>query len=670
VQGFSAIFTRRGDLLLALALTLAGVLEALLGPADGRLVRALVVPVAALPLARRRDAPLVALAAVAVSLPVAAAFGDFFGAESVAPLVAMVIALYSAGRHAGGAPALAVTAVAAASLAATRIVFDPAVDDVGAAALTVIAVTLPVLIGRWARGQATLHRELEAGAARRERERERDARDAAEEERMRIAADLQVAVAGRLSEIVDQAGSLRTRLVAGDEPRSRELLASIAGAAREALADVRRVLGILRRDDSAPRLTPPATPEPPAAAAAALVPPAEAASPPDPDRGSPRRPRALTARRLDAALAAVLLAAAELELLLVAPSGDRAFAALSAVAIVAPLLWRRRHPIPVALVALAAVAIQSTVLRPDSFPVADAAVLMCATYTIGAYLPRRRSIAGIAVFALGTAAHAAVFFPAAVPIALFGGAAVPWTVGRIVRGQRQLVSEARDRADQIDRARARDARAAVIAERMRVARELHDAVAHNISVIAIQAAGADGVLERDPARAAECAALIEEVGRDAILELRRLAGVPSPAGPQPSLSRVDALAQRARDGGLPVELRVEGDPNGLAAGVDLAAFRIVQEALSNASKHAGAARAWVTVRYEQRAVEVEIGDDGRGPAAGKRARNTERAAPGGTSGHGLVGMRERVALYGGTLDVGGRPGGGFAVRARLPLGGA
>jgi signal transduction histidine kinase len=178
------------------------------------------------------------------------------------------------------------------------------------------------------------------------------------------------------------------------------------------------------------------------------------------------------------------------------------------------------------------------------------------------------------------------------------------------------------------------------------------------------------VLERDPARAAECAALIEEVGRDAILELRRLAGVPSPAGPQPSLSRVDALAQRARDGGLPVELRVEGDPNGLAAGVDLAAFRIVQEALSNASKHAGAARAWVTVRYEQRAVEVEIGDDGRGPAAGKRARNTERAAPGGTSGHGLVGMRERVALYGGTLDVGGRPGGGFAVRARLPLGGA
>jgi signal transduction histidine kinase len=155
------------------------------------------------------------------------------------------------------------------------------------------------------------------------------------------------------------------------------------------------------------------------------------------------------------------------------------------------------------------------------------------------------------------------------------------------------------------------------------------------------------------------------VGRDAIAELRRLAGipaVPAAADPQPTLARVDALAQRAREGGLPVELRVEGEPARMAAGGDRAAVRIVQEALANASKHAGAARAWVVVRYDQRAVEVEIGDDGRGPAPTQRARN-------GGTGHGLVGMRERVALYGGTLDVGGRPGGGFAVRARLPLGG-
>jgi signal transduction histidine kinase len=681
MHGGPAGGARRADLLLALALTVAGLAEVLLGPADGRLVRALAAPLATLPLAVRRSLPAAAPAGVAVSLLVSAAFGDFFDAAAVTPLVAMLVALYSAGRHAGGAAGLAFGAAAAATLAATRIAFDPAVDDVGAAALTALAVVLPLLVGRWARGQAALHREVAAGAAARERERERDARDAAEEERMRIAADLQAAVADRLSETVEQAGLLRRRLADGDDARARELLASIATAAREALADVRRVLGILRRETDAPPLAPPVPPpDPTPSPAVAAAPPhsparaesSPAASAPPPSvadlvapSSAPAAPatrtaavaRGLTGRRLDLALAAALLVAAVVEQLLVADD-HRVFAVLSALAIVAPMPWRRAHPIATALASLAAVAVQSTVLEPDSFAVADAAVLISGTYAIGAYLPRRPAIAGIAVFAAGTATHAAVFFPDAVPAALLGAAAVPWTVGRIVRAQRRLVAQAREHAAQVERARERDARAAVIAERMRVARELHDVVAHNISVIAIQAAGADGVLERDRARAEECAALIEEVGRDAIAELRRLSGVPATTGPQPTLARVDALAQRARDGGLPVELHVEGDPARLAAGVDLAAFRIVQEALANASKHAHAGRAWVVVRYEPRAVELEIGDDGRGPQ--ETVRN-------GTNGHGLVGMRERAALYGGTLDVGTRPEGGFSVRARLPL---
>jgi signal transduction histidine kinase len=195
---------------------------------------------------------------------------------------------------------------------------------------------------------------------------------------------------------------------------------------------------------------------------------------------------------------------------------------------------------------------------------------------------------------------------------------------------------------------------------------LHDAVAHNISVIAIQAAGAGPIVERDPERAAQIAALIDAVGREALAELDRLvgplsAGDDGPAAAHPSLAWVDGLAMRTRDSGLPVELSVEGEPATLPAGVDLAAFRIVQEALANASKHAGGARAWVVVRYEERAVEVEIGDDGRGT-------NGTPSAPPPSSGHGLMGMRERVALYGGTLDVGRRPDGGFLVRARLPIG--
>jgi signal transduction histidine kinase len=199
---------------------------------------------------------------------------------------------------------------------------------------------------------------------------------------------------------------------------------------------------------------------------------------------------------------------------------------------------------------------------------------------------------------------------------------------------------------------------------MRVARELHDAVAHNISVIAIQAGGADGILERDPARAEACAELIEAVACEALTELGRLSRPEAAVDDddaEPSLARVDRLADRARAAGVPVELSVEGRPARLQAGVDLAAFRIVQEALANAAKHAQADRAWVTVRYGQRAIELEIADDGRGAVAGRAARE---------GGHGLLGMRERVALYGGSLDAGPRPAGGYRVRARLPIEGA
>jgi signal transduction histidine kinase len=240
--------------------------------------------------------------------------------------------------------------------------------------------------------------------------------------------------------------------------------------------------------------------------------------------------------------------------------------------------------------------------------------------------------------------------------------AAPWTIGRVIRGHRDLTRQGHDEALRVERARAREARAAVVAERMRVARELHDAVAHNISVIAIQAGGADGIVDRDPARAAQVAALIATVAREAVAELGRLVGpLGAEAAAPPTLAHVAALAERARDAGQPVELRVEGDPAKLPGGVDLAAYRIVQEALTNASKHAAGARAEVVVRYARTAVEVEIADDGRGAA------DPVTKAVG--TGQGLIGIRERVALYGGTLDAGRRPSGGFRVHARLPIGG-
>jgi signal transduction histidine kinase len=305
---------------------------------------------------------------------------------------------------------------------------------------------------------------------------------------------------------------------------------------------------------------------------------------------------------------------------------------------------------------LAAIAVQSTIVEPDRFPVSGIAAMVCATFSLGAHAALRTAATGLAIAALGAGVHAAVFYPGGEPPAILGGVVVPWVAGRTVRTRRELTAELHDKAARLEEAREEEARAAVVAERARVARELHDAVAHSLSVIAIQAAGAAGIADRDPDRAARSSDLIEAVGGDALAELRRLA---APTGADaPGLEGVGALTQRARAGGLPVELRIEGEPAALPAGVDLAAFRIVQEALANVSKHARAARAWVVVRYERDAVEVEVADDGRGPNG---------AAPASGGGHGLVGMRERVALYNGMLEAGGRPDGGFLVRARLPL---
>jgi signal transduction histidine kinase len=671
LQGILARVTallRRDELLVAV-LTVVGELEVLLEPTAGgsRLVSALALPLATLPFAWRRRLPLLPLAALALVLPLQAAFDGYLVGQSVTPLVALVLALYSAGRYAAG---VAPQAGLVAALVATRFAFDPEVNAPADVVLTLLAVPLPLLVGRWVRGQVLLQRELRRKSERRERERERDARHAAEEERIRIATDLQTAVDGGLSEIVGQARELPGLLAGEDHTAARALLANIADRAREALADVRRVLGVLRHEGRPPPLAPTvAGPRlldatgPPAQDTSTVGPAGAAAADAPPRDALPRASR--RDRLLDRVLVVTLLAGAEIELVLTAPGGHPVLLALTPVAIVIPLLWRRTRPLPAAAAALAAVSLQSTVLGLEAFPVVDIVALMCASYAVGAHAERRLAVAGLVLVALGVVVHAAVFHPDAIAQALLGGGVAPWIVGRTVRGRRLLSHELRERAALIEHAREQDARDATTAARMRVARELHDAVAHNISVIAIQAAGAGGIVDRDPARAAQCAAVIEAAAREALAELGRLAGstdadASPPAPSQASLARVDALAMRARDAGLPVSLRVEGEPAVLPAGVDLAAYRIVQEALANAAKHAGGTRAWVVVRYREQAVEVEIGDDGRGADAA--------TVPGSNGGHGLIGMRERVALFGGTLQLGPRPSGGFTVHARLPTG--
>ncbi len=230
-----------------------------------------------------------------------------------------------------------------------------------------------------------------------------------------------------------------------------------------------------------------------------------------------------------------------------------------------------------------------------------------------------------------------------------------WGAGRFVRRQDLLLAA-------LAREQAARERAAIADERARLARELHDVVAHGVTTMVVQAEAGESLLVRDPERAREAFVSITSSGRQALAELRRMLGLLRSAdgeralGPQPGLAQLQALVEEMREVGLPVELTIEGQTRPLPAGVDLSAYRIVQEALTNTLKHAGPARARVTVRYRTDDVELEMLDDGR------------RSTNGSQGGHGIAGMRERVRLYGGTLETGRRDDGGFTVRARLPAG--
>jgi signal transduction histidine kinase len=241
-----------------------------------------------------------------------------------------------------------------------------------------------------------------------------------------------------------------------------------------------------------------------------------------------------------------------------------------------------------------------------------------------------------------------------------------WATGRTVRSWRHknvaLEAANRELAEQ----RELRAQAAVAVERGRIARELHDVVAHNVSMIVVQAGAAARVLHGDQPDVRNALEVIAATGRETVDEMRTLLGMlrsddgQAALKPQPGLADLEQLVSAVREAGLPVTLRIEGDARPLPPALDLSAFRIVQEALTNALRHAGPARAEVTVRYTDGLVSLEIADSGRGPDDGPGSGQ-------GRTGHGLVGMRERAAMFGGELEAARGDGGGFTVRARLPL---
>ena len=325
-----------------------------------------------------------------------------------------------------------------------------------------------------------------------------------------------------------------------------------------------------------------------------------------------------------------------------------------------PLLWRRRFPFWVALTVYAAIAGRALVADPLELYSASLAALV-ATYSVASYAPLRDALLSAAFSTLALAVAVvegsgtdATPDPLASAI-LFG---TVWLVGRVV-GVRN------ERARALHAARDQHAAEAVAAERARIARELHDVVSHSLAAIVMQSGGARHVLDSDPERARDSLTAIEQTARRGLEEMRLMLGLLGDAdsadeegrAPQPGLARLEELVAAVRSAGLEVTTTVTGEPALLPAAVDVAAYRVVQEALTNVMKHAGAGSATVQVAYRTDGLEIEVLDDGSG----------EDADPSG-AGRGLIGMRERVQLLGGTVHAAARqPGPGFRVTARVPL---
>jgi signal transduction histidine kinase len=346
------------------------------------------------------------------------------------------------------------------------------------------------------------------------------------------------------------------------------------------------------------------------------------------------------------------------------PEGPLWFDVLAMLAIVLPLLARRRFPFGApAAVGIAAALISFVDKTVVPFDAVTFLVGCAALFLVGLLRDRAQAVAGFAV-AEGVLAVVVHNDPRSgvgnfvVASIIF---AIVWTIAFGVGRKSVEADEARERAFRAEREREERARSAVAEERARIARELHDVVGHSVSVMTVQASGVRRLLRPDQDREREALLVVERTGREALAEMRRMVGVlrrpeEAPAlAPQPSLDHLNRLVDQAREAGLPVELRIEGEAIQLPAGVDLTAYRLVQEGLTNVVKHAQATRAEVLVNYGDGYLEVTVRDDGQGVGNGDGG------------GHGLVGMRERVSVYGGDLDAGPQPGGGYRLRAKLPL---
>ena len=357
---------------------------------------------------------------------------------------------------------------------------------------------------------------------------------------------------------------------------------------------------------------------------------------------------------------------------------------LFVAALCVPVAVRRRYPVG-AFAAVIVVGGLEVLLLPRPFG-SDLAVIVM-LYTLAAYRPRRISLAGLAICLGGSAVAIAKWTPehtihslytlGATAAVFAGPALLAWLLGDSMQWRRSYYRGLEERAARLERERDAQAQIAVAAERARIARELHDVVAHNVSVMVVQADGAAFALEASPERARQALTAISRTGRQALAEMRDLLGVLRTAdgsgaelAPQPGVEQLAGLLEQTRAAGVPVSFAIEGVPR--PGGAALTAYRIVQESLTNARKHGGpAVTAGVTLRFCEDQLVIKVTDDGRREAArreeGAAGGSSGGSAKGDGQGHGLIGMRQRVDVYGGTVAAGPQPGGGWRVTATLPL---
>ncbi|MDJ0925673.1 MAG: sensor histidine kinase [Acidimicrobiia bacterium] len=329
-----------------------------------------------------------------------------------------------------------------------------------------------------------------------------------------------------------------------------------------------------------------------------------------------------------------------------------------------PLIWRRRAPVAVLVLTIIGFIIDRGLNYPGSWAVFGISV---AIYTVGAELEPRRSLLVGAITIdivllwtlVGVFVYDVEWLALLSEIAFLG---FPLLVGRETYHRQRRMVELESRAIHAEHEREQRAAEAVVNERVRIARELHDVVAHEMTVMTIQSAGARRVLDSEPARAAAAMASVEAAGHRGLTEMRRLLGMlrttdPKSTTPQPGLESLDGLVRQMELAGLPTTLNVDGIVQDLPAGIDLNAYRIVQEALTNTLKHGGpGVTATVSLDYRDDALNIDVMDDGYGAAASSAG-----------DGQGLVGMHERIALLQGSMNAGPRPGGGFRVSAKIPI---